>query len=594
MSVDISPLSNDDIKKWFDSPGTVPANTFELALVLGGTVSSGAYTAGAIDFLIEALDAWTAARDAGDTSVPRHRVVIRVISGNSGGAVCAAIATRALAYRFPHVRKSTDATTAAGNPLYDTWVNQLSLDAMLTNTDLEAQDSVPLSLLNGKAIDAAAAKIIDFTATPMQRDYLGYQNNPLRLILCFTNLNGTPYRIDFSQQAVGDGPAADLYEPYINHADHARFAVIYPGQVLAEPRPDEFVLDFNGGAAKRPISWQDFGQYACASSAFPIGFPPRRVKRPLTDYRYRVEPMPDDHASTTGQADPDDDLGCIPLNPDWQALQDWFGAGLPDDCSVLAVDGGVTDNEPIELARVALAGVNGRNPRNGLKANRGVVLIDPFAGSARMPAKSATTDLTIAKLLGDLVTILPQQTRYDSRDLLLATHPDVYSRFMIAACGRGFVGDKALATAGLDAFLGFACEAFRRYDYLLGRRNCQDFLRKTLVLPEQSAVFANCMDGVPLDEYVVSDSSGRYLPLIPLVGDLAKDEELDPWPKGTLDPAIYRDAIKERYGRLVEKELHGSLVKEIIAWAAKQFGQEKIADIIIGKLNDALKAQDLA
>ena len=56
----------------------------------------------------------------------------------------------------------------------------------------------------------------------------------------------------------------------------------------------------------------------------------------------------------------------LPLIPDWAAIQDWDGGGLPDDYQFLSVDGGATDNEPIELARIALAGLSGRNPRGGL------------------------------------------------------------------------------------------------------------------------------------------------------------------------------------------------------------------------------------
>lgn len=40
----------------------------------------------------------------------------------------------------------------------------------------------------------------------------------------------------------------------------------------------------------------------------------------------------------------------------------------------LAVDGGATDNEPIELARTAFAGLLGRNPRDAKEANRAIWL----------------------------------------------------------------------------------------------------------------------------------------------------------------------------------------------------------------------------
>ena len=63
--MDPQPPSDADLQRLFDSPGDVPVGSFEIALVLGGTVSSGAYTAGVLDFLVEALDAWVKLRDAG-------------------------------------------------------------------------------------------------------------------------------------------------------------------------------------------------------------------------------------------------------------------------------------------------------------------------------------------------------------------------------------------------------------------------------------------------------------------------------------------------------------------------------------------------
>ena len=96
-------LSPEEIDQWFVNVPPVPANTFEFALVMGGTVSAGAYTAGVVDFLIEALDSWTALRAQGDAAAPKHNTVLRVITGTSGGGVNAAITARA----FPPRRKRT-------------------------------------------------------------------------------------------------------------------------------------------------------------------------------------------------------------------------------------------------------------------------------------------------------------------------------------------------------------------------------------------------------------------------------------------------------------------------------------------------------
>ena len=55
---------------------------FQIGLTMSGAISAGAYTAGVLDFLIEALDAWEDARNGPDAdTVPGHRVGIKVMSG---------------------------------------------------------------------------------------------------------------------------------------------------------------------------------------------------------------------------------------------------------------------------------------------------------------------------------------------------------------------------------------------------------------------------------------------------------------------------------------------------------------------------------
>ena len=68
------------------------SRTFELGLVLGGTVSAGAYTAGALDFLLEALEAWHADSDSqppppGSAQNVGRNVRRRGLLGNPGPAI---------------------------------------------------------------------------------------------------------------------------------------------------------------------------------------------------------------------------------------------------------------------------------------------------------------------------------------------------------------------------------------------------------------------------------------------------------------------------------------------------------------------------
>ena len=77
------------------------AQPFYLGLNMSGTVSAGAYTAGVIDFLVEAMDAWCAERERqkqrfGDNynawTIPPHEVELAVMAGASGGGITAASA----------------------------------------------------------------------------------------------------------------------------------------------------------------------------------------------------------------------------------------------------------------------------------------------------------------------------------------------------------------------------------------------------------------------------------------------------------------------------------------------------------------------
>ena len=70
--------------------------TFEFGLVMAGAISAGAYTAGVVDFLIEALDAWEEARRLPDYRGPQHRALLKVMSGASAGGMTSAIAGVAL------------------------------------------------------------------------------------------------------------------------------------------------------------------------------------------------------------------------------------------------------------------------------------------------------------------------------------------------------------------------------------------------------------------------------------------------------------------------------------------------------------------
>jgi hypothetical protein len=275
------------------------------------------------------------------------------------------------------------------------------------------------------------------------------------------------------------------------------------------------------------------------------------------------------------------------LLPDWPALVPDGANDVPDDYHFLAVDGGTTDNEPIELARTALCGINGSNPRDAHEANRAVLLIDPFAGRNQLGPAGMTS---FAHILGAISSAVIQQTRYDSRDLVLAADDRVFSRFMLTPQLGTKLGDKAIASAGLGAFIGFACPDFMRYDYLLGRKNCQDFLRNSFLLAGDNPLFGAWTD----EQRQAFRTSGNFLPIIPLVGPCAVDETLDPWPKGKLDPESYRDPIENRFRAIFETELSGSPLRAVLGWIAAHAAQGSFTDYLIGMMKNYLAEAGLA
>ena len=278
------------------------------------------------------------------------------------------------------------------------------------------------------------------------------------------------------------------------------------------------------------------------------------------------------------------------IKPDWDVV---FGAGKPPpaDYQFLAVDGGATDNEPIGLARTALCGVGNRNPRDPAKANRGVLLVDPFAGEPGMVAPAPDDLLAVsAGVLNSLI----QQTRYETSDLVLAVDPDVFSRFMISACRDGLFGAKAIATGGLGAFIGFASCAFMRHDYLLGRANCQALLAQSFVPSPDNPIMQGCWSQEALQLNSVRLNGQTYLRLTPLLGDVAVPESLDPWPRGALDPSVFKSALEQRWKAILTAELQKLPSGKFIGFLGGLFSDRQFADFVIGKMNDALKEWGLA
>jgi hypothetical protein len=361
--------------------------------------------------------------------------------------------------------------------------------------------------------------------------------DPLPIFIPVTNLQGVPYAI----RAQGNSEAKHVMSL---HADHVRFLLSWDKALLKDPE-EGIVLD-----AEDPGSpgWKELCKVALASGAFPLVLKPRRLQAKVRAYEEREwtiageEPV-DGSCQESSQ-----------IRPEWNKDKD-------DVIEFLAVDGGIMNNEPFELVRRALADgeAKKRNPRNGGKATRAVVMIDPVQESTSLKPPDKINVLGTAL---DMVLSLYAQAQFKVEELELAQKPDCYSRFLIAPVRRpnGPEKDPAehpLATAGLSGFAGFLDKELRRHDYELGRYNCRRFLSKHFILPDDTLAGENALfcewDTANQDIFdkeifrVVRDNI-EHLPVIPLVGEAAKAvKPPEIWPK------VKEKRLADIRGRLLKR-----------------------------------------
>jgi len=476
---------------------------FELGLTLAGAASSAAYTAGVLDMLFSALQAWEA-------SNPPHHVRLAAISGTSSGGMGAALMAAVLS-------STTDGGKIKGSPFFDAIVEGddcVDVEHLLMRKDIEKERGKLYSLCDTSKIEKVAIKrLTEFTATCEKPPYVA---DPLRIFIPVTNLQGIPYGIPARGSTSGTGYEMSL------RADHVQFLLTWSSTLQA---PEGIVLDANN--AESP-GWKQLCEVALASGAYPLVLKPRRLKIKAETYQQRewTIALEQPSAGTCHEVD------TIP--PAWNKSKD-------DLVDFWALDGGITNNEPFELVRCALASRKAvkRNPREGDKADRAVIMIDPIQESA---SPKPPDRISILGTAVDVILSLHAQAQFKMEELELARKEDCYSRFIIAPVRRPNGQDKKpvpypLATAGLGGFAGFLDKELRRHDFELGRYNCQRFLRQHFVLPDGppgqvNKLFSQWNNTLNKNDFTVVQGSKNHLPIIPLVGNAANTvKHPADWPK---------------------------------------------------------------
>jgi len=557
---------------------------FDIGLAMAGAASAGSYTAGVLDFLLEALAEWEAARQAGDDTVPTYTVRIRVAAGASAGGISAALLGMLPFVGHTPMRDLVEAPTPASargadaNLLYRTWVLGADLAEMLSIGDLQSQPRGIPSLLNGQPLARIAASAAAETREATLRTAspaLRYLANPLQLILTMTNMDGVPFTIAMSAVEGLCGHRVRC------HADYAHFAVLGAGAGPAGPLPaGAIVVNDADEANDDGRAWRRLADAALATSAFPGGFPARRFVNERVTYFHR--PWLDGTAET--------------CSDDGVRLE--LSAAGTDDVAFWSMDGGLLDNEPIEHVRRTLytgqaddVGQACAETRDGRRADRAILLIDPFPNADAAGPGARPEEPDIISSLASLLPILREQVSFRPNDLVLALCEGVASRFMLAPVRDNCpAGETALAAAGLSGFAGFINGRLRLHDFQLGRRNCQKFLRDHFLLPASNPLFAPGRDG-----------NEARRPIIPLVGTAALDVPLPRWPQldARADVAPLEKLIAGRVNRIMPNLLRALMTRlnvadgRLIARVVKSIASKIITDRAAAAAYAAIE-QDLA
>lgn len=520
---------------------------------MAGAVSAGAYTAGVVDFMVEALEEWQKAKDAGE-KVPDHNLKIRVIAGASAGGMTAAIMAGTLREDFRAKLKQA-------------WVDEVSLEELLKVDDLD--EGKARSLLNSDMIPRIANEMFLPGAKEDVRPYLA---DNIDIILTLANLRGVPYNVAFN-------PDSKIDYEMLNHRDvfHIRLK-------------DQDNLQYIDGSGDHDSIKDQLKFAAIGTGAFPGGLSAVRLRKRFKEY--------DDMRWTVPEYDPDSGgYAMVERNipPDWPDPK----PGMEEMFPFVSVDGGVFNNEPFDLARRALAGDKKRNSREAHKAKAAMLMIDPFPNQPGYKLDKKVEEPNMLSSLGSLIGAMLAQGRFKAEDVHLAAREDIYSRFLIIPKKTGSPFN--IACGSIDGFGGFIDKSFRIHDFELGRRNAQRFFQKHFALEykkdlkKEYDLFKSWVDDKEMMEKFSYTHGGKtYIPLIPLMGALN-----DPIPKPAFTPlsvseieSRYKGPIRDRVKALmknINREYTSGMLnfglKLLIGLKAKKFG-DKALDAMIKMLKE--------
>lgn len=492
--------------------------TFHLGITMAGAVSAGAYTAGFMDYLFEALHFWEEKKEANrknegtnlyDPRIPMHNVVIDVMGGASAGGMVSVISGLATYDTYQPVTKKS--YTRTGNLLYDSWVllddeenGKTTFEKMLSNEDLTQHTE---SLLNSSPIDSIAEKVFDEFNKKENTYQPAFVAKDLRVLVTLCSLKGIPFEITFSQyksQHLDAIPSHRMYE----HMIIAHFKKDY------EECDDNRFLPFSPQEGKNDL----LKKCTKGTGAFPLGLKPQHFKDEFTK-----EYIEHNIKRNLGIEVEELEQCTIDIKQD-QVFFDFTN-----------VDGGTINNEPFgEVERILIQKHGKSDP---VHPQFGTLMIDPFPNFydfEKTPKKKKKVfQQHILQIIPALYTTFRQQVKVKRGDSFFI---DTYKVMGFPAKRKksGKLTDHPpLACGGLGGFGGFFDIEFRMHDYFLGRDNARNILRSFFSLeydPENPHYLFKDLKPEALDVFGFeprNEKGKQYFPIIPDINFIADKETGD-------------------------------------------------------------------
>ncbi len=594
-------------------------NTFHLAITMAGAISAGAYTAGVMDYLIEVLDKWETmkADDSLRDQVPRHKVVIDVLSGASAGGMTACIASLAIQRELhpittynPVQKENYDHLTNAqfkqrknDNRLYNSWINLTADDMipqLLETDDIGVVSNLPektfISALNSNFIRRIAKDTL-VLRNPEPLAFPPFVSKNLRTFVTLTNLDGFKKEIPF---AAGGSSSFFTYD----HRDVAMFSFDHKDSI---PYDGSIDVDFLTGA-----NTEIFINAGMGTGAFPIGLAYRTFSR----NRKYIEK----------------NILLRELNGGNSVVLDAKDIFEMGQYIGTFIDGGTIDNEPFKLTQFLLENqvkANGEtfDSESFSTFNSTVLMIDPFPSEERVRISYQVNQSPISLLgaISKLFSTVRTQSMLKTEDINKAINRNSCSRFLVSPRRKipgqdPIDGSLAIACGSLGGFGGFLDKDFRKHDFYLGRINCKSFIQRHFVISDADAqsnpVFSQSYADIPQNQQIrdtfrneVLDSQGNVtsttFPIIPdvnLIIEKGNQHQIDindlyfnlDFPtiteeKFRLRFMKYKKGIRTRLRTIVQSNLEDKSMFSWYASAGLLFGGRTVFDKIYEYVKDELK-----